>query len=104
MDLWLIGRGSICHGYMCILLYVRLMGFNGVAWIYCQLAGGPSVMGICAFCYIWNLFSVMVLHGSIVNWQGVHLPWVYVDSAICELMQCTGIPDIYGQLEGVHLP
>ena len=31
--------GQICHGYMCILLYVRLMGCNSVAWISGQLAG-----------------------------------------------------------------
>ena len=24
------GVGSICHGYMCILLYVKLIGCNGV--------------------------------------------------------------------------
>ena len=44
----------VCHGYMCILPYVQLIGFgcNGVAQIYGQLAGGgPSAMGICAFCY-----------------------------------------------------
>ena len=30
-----------------------------------------------------NLFSVVVLHRSMVNW-GVCLPWVYVHSSICE--------------------
>ena len=29
-DVWSIG-GSICHGYMCILLYVKLIGCNCVA-------------------------------------------------------------------------
>ena len=48
MDLLLFG-GSVCHGYMCILLYVKLLGCNGVAWIYSQL-GGPSDMPICELC------------------------------------------------------
>ena len=39
-------------GILCILLHVRLMGCNSVAWICGHLAGGQSVMGICAFCYI----------------------------------------------------
>ena len=52
MDLWIVG-GSICHWYMYILLYVRLISCNSVPWIYGHL---------------W----------------GVCLPWVYVHSAICE--------------------
>ena len=46
-----------------ILLYVRLMGCNGVAWIYGHL-GGLSAIGICAFCYMYNLLGVMENHGS----------------------------------------
>ena len=42
-------------------------------------------MGICAFCYIQNLFSVVVLHRSMVNWSsGVHWPEVYLHSSTCE--------------------
>ena len=40
-------------------------------------------MGICAFFYMWNLFGVVVLHRSVVDW-GVHLPWVYVHSSISD--------------------
>ena len=47
--------GSVCHGYMCILLYVKLIWCSGVAEIYGQLEEG----------------------------DGVSLPWVYVHSAIC---------------------
>ena len=45
---WIYGHfgGSVCHGYMCILLYVKLIGCNCVAWIYGQLKGGLSAMGI----------------------------------------------------------
>ena len=31
--------GSVCHGYMFILLYVKLMQCSGVAEIYGQLLG-----------------------------------------------------------------
>ena len=44
-------------------------------------------MGICAFFYMGNLFSVVVFQRSMLNWRkGVDssLPWVYVHSAICE--------------------
>ena len=49
MDLWSIW-GSICHGYMCILLYMKLIECNTFPLIYAQF-GGPSAMVICAFCY-----------------------------------------------------
>ena len=29
--------GSVCHRYMCILLYLKLIGCNGVAQIYAHL-------------------------------------------------------------------
>ena len=62
---------------------MRLLGCNGLAWIYGQFGGSIS-HGICAFCYTWNLLGVTVLHGSMLNF-GVHQPWVYVHSAICEM-------------------
>ena len=46
--------GSVCHRYMCILLYVKLMQCSGFPEIYARLEG----VG------------------------GVSLPWVYVHSAI----------------------
>ena len=49
--------GSVLHGYMCILLYVKLMQCSGFPDIYAQLEEGGS---------------------------GVSLPWVYVHSSICE--------------------
>ena len=33
--------------------------------------------------YMYNLFCVMLLQRSAFDWSGVHLPWVYVHSAIC---------------------
>ena len=46
--------GSVCQGYMCILLYVKLIWCSGFPEIYAQLeeGWGQSAMGICAFCYI----------------------------------------------------
>ena len=41
-----------------------------------------SALGICACCYILNLFSVVVFHRSVVNWSRGAL--VYVHFAICE--------------------
>ena len=84
IKLWSIGGWSFFQGYMCILLYVKLLGFNSVAWIYGQFGGlGTFAKGICAFWYTWNLLDVTVLHGSMLN-LGVHQPWVYVHSAIHE--------------------
>ena len=65
-------RGSICPKYMCILLYVKLYLVKWYSIDLWSIGGGG--LGICAFCYMWNIF------------------W------------CSGIPYIYGQLEGVHLP
>ena len=48
------GVGSICYGYMCILLYIKLMWCNGFPEIYAQLEEGDAV----------------------------NLPWVYVHSPI----------------------
>ena len=48
------------------------------------IKGGPSALGICPFCYMFNVFGVVVLHGSMVNCRGGQLPWVYVHCAIFE--------------------
>ena len=64
--------GSVCHGFMCILLYMKLIWCSGFPEIYAwleELGWGQSAMGICAYCYIWNLFGVVVLHTSMVNWR-----------------------------------
>ena len=100
IKLWSIGGWSFFQGYMCILLYVKLLGFNSVALIYGQFGGpGPSAMGICAFCYTWNLLGVTVLHGSMVNLR-VHQPWVYVNPAIYKIIGCNSFAWIYAQFGG----
>ena len=48
--------GSVCHGYMCIVLYMKLIWCSGFPEVYAGLEEGG----------------------------GVSLPWVYVPSSICE--------------------
>ena len=87
-------------------------------------------MGICAFCYIWHLFSVVVLYRSMVNWRrgwgqsamgicAFCYMWnfcsvvVFQRSMLClwymcillyvKLIWCSGFPEIYAQLGRVHL-
>ena len=69
---WRKGVGSICHGYMCILLYMKLIWCNGFPEIYGQLEEGGMgsvCTGICAFFYMWNIVGVVVFHRSLVNWR-----------------------------------
>ena len=52
---------------MCILLSVKLLWCSSIPYIYDQLEGGPSVLCICALCYMLNIFGVVVFHRSMVN-------------------------------------
>ena len=63
--------GSVNQGYRCILLYMKLM------WCSC----------------------VLYLYGGLEEGVGVNIPWVYVQSSICETFWCSGFPEIYTQLE-----
>ena len=41
--------GSVCHGYMCILLYMKLMWCSGVSIDLWSIGdGGQSAIGVCA--------------------------------------------------------
>ena len=61
-------------------------------------------MGICAFCYMCNLFGVVMLHRSMVDWRGDICLWYMCILLYVQLIQCSGFPEIYAQLgEGVHL-
>ena len=46
--------GSICQGYMCIVLYMKVIWYNGFPEISARLEDGwgQFAMGICALCYI----------------------------------------------------
>ena len=70
---------SVCHGYMCILLYVKFIFCSGFVKVYARLKEG----------------------------DGVSLPWLYVNFLYLKPIWCSGFPDIYAQLEecsGVSLP
>ena len=75
---------------MCILLYVKLIWCSGIPYIYGQLEGGTSALSICAFCYMLNLFGVVVFHRSMVNWRGG--PWYMCILLYVKLIWCSGIP------------
>ena len=85
---------------MCILLYVKLLWCSGIPhiydqcpYIYGQLEGGTSVLSICAFCYMLNVFGVVVFHRSMVNWR--RGPEYMRNLLYVKLMWCSGIPHIY---------
>ena len=84
---WIYGwlGGFICQGYMCILLYVKLIRCNGFPYIYAWLeegVGGQSAMGVCALCYIWNLFGVMVCRDLCSIGLGVSICHRYMCSVL----------------------
>ena len=96
--------------YMCILLYVKLNWCSGIpqicgllqegGFVYvhstiCEtdlvqryskdlwsIGGGTSLLCICAFCYMLHIFTVVVFHRSLINWNWGAL--VYVHFAKCE--------------------
>ena len=87
------GVGSICHGYMCILLYTLLILCGGFPEIYAELEEKVGSvchddLGICALYYMSSCFGIDALVIQIYcrseEWGGVILPWVYVPSDIYE--------------------
>ena len=56
---------------------------------------------MCILLYV-NLFGGVVFHRSMVNWRWG--PWYMCILLYVKLLWCSSIPFIYGQLEGVHLP
>ena len=42
---------------------------------------GPWYM--CILLYVKHICGVVVFYTSVVNWRGLHLPQVYVHSALC---------------------
>ena len=58
------------------------------------------ILSICAFCYMSNLFGVMVFYRSIVNWSGRYMYPQYMCILLyVKLTLYNGIPYMYGQLE-----
>ena len=64
--------GSVCHRYMGIPLYVKLIWCSIFPEIYAQLeegVWGQSAIGISALLYLWNLFGVVVFQRAMLNWR-----------------------------------
>ena len=95
------GVGLICHGYMCIVIYMKLIWCNGFPEIYAWLEEGCwSAMGICTLCYIWNLFVAMVFQWSMLDWRGVLICHRYMCIVLyMKLIWCDGFQEISAQLE-----
>ena len=103
-------RGSISHGYISIVLYMKCIWCNGFAKIYAQLQEGVNLPWVYVHCaiYIRNFCGVMVFQRSMLDWRrGV--------GSICHRYMCIvlyikpvwchGFAEIYAQLqEGVNLP
>ena len=68
-DLWSNVGGDVCPGYLCILLYIKLIWCSGVSEIY----GEMWKMG-----YLWPGYMCILLY--------VKLIW------------CCVLPEIYGQM------
>ena len=69
---WRRVGGLICHGCMCILLYMKCIRCNDFPEIYAQLEEGGMgsvCTGICPFFSLWNIIGVVVFHRSMVNWR-----------------------------------
>ena len=123
-------RRYICHKQICILLYVKLIWCSGIPQIYGQLEEvGPWYMCILLYVKLIWCSGIPQIYGQLEE-EGVHLPQVYVHSAISEtylvwwysidlwsigvgggpwymcilvyvqLTWCSGIPWIYGGLGG----
>ena len=88
---------------MCILLYVKLLWCSAVFHTSMVNWRGVHVPKVyVSFCYMLNLFGVVVFHRSMVNWR--RGPWYMCILLYVKLLWCSGIPYIYGQLEGSTRP
>ena len=77
---------------MCILLYVKLMWCSGIPYINDQLEGGTTGLSICAFCYMFNLFGVVVFSKSWLIGGGYMCQRYMCILLYVKLNQCSGIP------------
>ena len=124
-----LGGGEHRSWYICILLYVKLTSCCGIPQIYGQLEGGYICPGyMCILLHLKLIWCSGIPQIYVQLEGGIHLPWVYVHSPICEnylvqwysidvqsigggrplyicillylkLIWCSGIIQIYGQLE-----
>ena len=53
--------------------------------------GGRCILNICAFCYMWIFFGVMVFHRCIVNWSGRWGKCILSICAFCYMWNLFGV-------------
>ena len=94
--------GYIFMKYMCLFLYVRLIGAMVIHRSIVNWRKGG--LGICAFCYTWNFYGVAVFHTSMVNWRGYICPMYMCILVFVTGIWCSSIPYMYDQLEGYICP
>ena len=97
INVWAIGVGYMCQTYMCILLYVKLIWCSGISQIFGQLEEGESWY-MCIFLSV-KPFSVAVFLTSMINWMGYICPQCMCILLYVKLIWCSGISQIYVQLE-----
>ena len=68
---WRRGIGSIWHGYMCIVLYMKLIWCNGFPEIYAWLeeGWGVNLPWVYVHCAIYEVCGVMVFQRSMLDWR-----------------------------------
>ena len=91
--------GSVCHGYMCIFLYMKLFHCSGFAEIYCLLEdGGVSLPFVYMHSAIYKTFSVYWFCIDLLLIRGGGIGSVFQgDMFILLYMKfkwCSGFPEI----------
>ena len=67
-------------------------GCSSIPYIYCQLEESISAQNICAFCYMLNIFGVVVYHRPMVNWRRGYICPQYMCMVLyVKLIQFNGI-------------
>ena len=102
---WL-GGGSICNGYICIVLCMRCIWCDGFPEIYAQLEeGGVNLPWVYVHCAISAKCGVVVFKAPMLNWRRGGVGSIchgYMSILLdMKLIWCSGFPEIYAHLEGV---
>ena len=89
--------GSVCHGYMCILLYMKLFWCSGFPEIYARLGEGVGVSLPWVYVHsaIYETFGVVVFQRSMLDWRGSICLWYMCILLYVQPIWCSGFPEIY---------
>ena len=86
IDLLSIGGGGLLYVHAAIC---ETFWCGSIPYLYAQLEWGTFVLSICALCYMLNIFSIVVFHGSKVSWRGE--PSVLSIHAFCQMLNIFGV-------------